>query len=50
LTIPIHYGTFQLADTGYEVPLQDLEIAMGHYQVPEGRILPLRPGEHWWVP
>lgn len=50
LTIPTHYGTFQLADTGYEVPLQDLEIAKEHFQVPEDRIRPMRPGEHWWVP
>lgn len=50
VTIPIHYGTFQLADTGYEAPLRDLQVAMERHQVPEGRFRPTGAGEHWWVP
>ncbi|WP_310600752.1 MBL fold metallo-hydrolase [Desulfobulbus sp.] len=47
--LPTHYGMFQLADTGYEVPLRDLKAAMKVAAVPEGRIRPLDAGEHWWV-
>ncbi|MBM9538108.1 MBL fold metallo-hydrolase [Desulfobulbus alkaliphilus] len=50
LTIPIHYNTFQLTDTGYEAPLRDLQTAMEEYQVPEGRFRAMKVGEHWWVP
>lgn len=50
VTIPIHYGTFQLADTGYEAPLRDLRVAMEQHQVPEDRFRPMGAGEHWWVP
>ncbi len=49
-TLPIHYGTFQLTDTGFAEPLKDLGVAMDKAAVPEGRIHPLQPGEHWWVP
>ena len=47
--LPTHYAMFQLADTGYETPLCDLRAAMQAAAVPEGRIRPLRAGEHWWV-
>jgi L-ascorbate metabolism protein UlaG (beta-lactamase superfamily) len=47
--LPTHYRTFQLADTGYEVPFRDLTAAMQAAAVPEGRIRPLMAGEHWWV-
>jgi len=47
--LPTHYRTFQLADTGYEVPLRDLTAAMQAASVPDGRIRPLMAGEHWWV-
>jgi len=47
--LPIHYRAFQLADTGYEVPLRDLQTAMAAAAVPEGSIRPLMAGEHWWV-
>lgn len=49
-TLPTHYATFQLADTGYEAPLRDLKAAMQVAAVPEERIRPLRAGDHWWVP
>lgn len=49
-TLPTHYGVFQLADTGYDTPLRDLRAAMARHAAPEGRIRPLRPGEHWWIP
>ncbi len=48
--LPTHYRTFQLADTGYEAPLRDLEAAMDKAAVPDNRIRPLQAGEHWWVP
>ncbi|WP_319588451.1 MBL fold metallo-hydrolase [uncultured Desulfobulbus sp.] len=47
--LPTHYRTFQLADTGYEVPFRDLTAAMQAASAPEGRIRPLMAGEHWWV-
>nr|WP_321467390.1 MBL fold metallo-hydrolase [uncultured Desulfobulbus sp.] len=47
--LPTHYRTFQLADTGYEKPLVDLQRAMAAAQVAPGRILPIMAGEHWWV-
>lgn len=49
-TLPIHYGMFQLADTGYEAPLQDLKTAMEAAAVAAGRIRPIRAGDHWWIP
>ena len=33
LSIPIHYGTFPLADDGYETPLQDLNIALQNHSI-----------------
>jgi len=47
--LPTHHRAFQLADTGYDVPLRDLNLAMRAAVVPEGRIRPLAAGEHWWV-
>jgi len=47
--LPTHYQMFRLADCGYETPLVDLQTAMRAATVPEGRIRPLRAGEHWWV-
>lgn len=47
--LPADHRAFQLADTGYEVPLRDLNVAMQAPVVPEGRIRPLAAGEHWWV-
>ena len=49
LMLPTHYAMFQLADTGYETPLRDLQAAIRAAAVPDGRIRPLRAGEHWWV-
>ena len=48
--LPIHFGMFPLADTGYEQPLMDLRQAMGDHLVEEGVILPLMAGESWDVP
>ncbi|MGD9947906.1 MAG: MBL fold metallo-hydrolase [Desulfobulbus sp.] len=47
--LPTHYRTFQLADTGYDRPLIDLEATMAAAKAPEGRIRPLMAGESWWV-
>ena len=47
--LPTHYRTFQLADTGYEVPLRDLKAAIQTAAVSEKRIRPLMAGEYWWV-
>lgn len=51
--LPSHYRTLQLADTGYDTPLIDLQAAMKAVKAggvaPEKRIRPLMAGEHWWV-
>lgn len=51
--LPTHYRTVQLADTGYDKPLIDLQAAMAAVQadgkMSESRIRPLMAGEHWWV-
>lgn len=47
--LPIHYGTFQLADTGYAVPLRDLAKAMMTAEGAKDSIRPLMAGQHWWV-
>ena len=49
-TLPVHFGMFQLADTGYDQPLRDLAAAMAKAGVEPGRIRPLQPGESWLVP
>ena len=48
--LPIHYGMFPLADTGYEQPLKDLRQAMAAHLVEEGIILPLMAGASWYAP
>ncbi|NOR26754.1 MAG: hypothetical protein GQ542_20660 [Desulforhopalus sp.] len=48
--LPIHYGMFPLADTGYEQPLKDLRKAMAAHVVEEGIIVPLTAGAGWYVP
>jgi len=48
--LPIHYGMFPLADTGYEQPLVDLREQMVAHLVEEGKIVPLKAGESWDVP
>ena len=48
--LPIHHRMLPLTDTGYEQPLQDLRQAMINHRVEEGKIVPLLPGESWFVP
>lgn len=48
--LPMHYGMFQLADTGYGEPLAALEKAMLLHRVPPGKIQAVRPGESWMLP
>lgn len=48
--LPIHYGMFPLADTGYEKPLVDLREKMVAHLVEEGKIVPLSVGESRFVP
>ena len=48
--LPIHYGMFALADTGYEQPLKDLRQAMGIHLAEVGIVVPLMVGESWLVP
>ncbi len=48
--LPIHYGMFQLADTGYREPLQDLEQALAADQQAAARVQPLAAGGFWLVP
>lgn len=47
--LPLHYGTFQLADTGFEEPLAALEEAIRKHRIPDGMIKPVMPGESWIV-
>lgn len=49
-TLPLHYGTFPLADTGYQTPLRDLETALAAAGVSAEGFRPLKAGAHWWVP
>ncbi len=49
-TVPVHYGTFQLADDTYDGPLQDLSAALAEEQLPPDQFRILQPGGHWWVP
>jgi L-ascorbate metabolism protein UlaG (beta-lactamase superfamily) len=42
-----HYGTFQMADDGYEAPSLALDAALKAAAVPAARFRKLRPGEVW---
>ncbi|HEY0742819.1 MAG TPA: MBL fold metallo-hydrolase [Chryseosolibacter sp.] len=44
-SIGIHFGTFPLADEGYEDPVKDLAIALGKYNVRESDFVTLKQGE-----
>ena len=48
-TLPIHYGMFQLADTGYDQPLRDLETALRAAGAAPDSFRPLRAGSFWEV-
>lgn len=48
-TLPTHYGMFQLADTGYDQPLRDLETALRAAGAAPDSFRPLRAGSFWEV-
>lgn len=48
--LPLHYGMFQLADTGYEEPLVALQSAMEADGITERQIRAVGAGEFWMVP
>ncbi|MDJ0838856.1 MAG: MBL fold metallo-hydrolase [Acidobacteriota bacterium] len=45
--LAIHFGTFKLADDGYEEPVTDLRKAMAEANLPDERFLTLVNGEAW---
>ena len=45
--LAIHFGTFKLADDGYEEPVTDLRKAMAEANLPDERFLTLANGEAW---
>ncbi len=48
--LAMHYGTFQLADEGYEEPLQMLEIAKEKEGLSAARFMSKEFGEGWEIP
>lgn len=48
--IPMHYGIFQLADTGYHAPLKALQKALIKQGEAGEKVTPLKAGENLWVP
>lgn len=48
--LPMHYGIFQLSDTGYDDPLRDLQEAIGKYPMTADRVHILQAGQSWMVP
>ncbi len=49
-SIPVHYGTFPLADDRYDAPLKDLRLALQEQQVPAEQFRIMEPGTYWLVP
>lgn len=50
MVLPTHYKMFQLADTGYEQPLDSLQQATRSNKEAKASIVPLMAGESWLVP
>jgi L-ascorbate metabolism protein UlaG (beta-lactamase superfamily) len=49
-TVPVHFGTFPLADDGYDRPLDELREALKGFAHPEKAFWVLKPGEGRDVP
>ena len=49
-TIPMHYGTFRLADEGYDEPLARFKVAAEKQGIDLNRFKPLQVGEYWIIP
>ncbi|MBU1566300.1 MAG: MBL fold metallo-hydrolase [Proteobacteria bacterium] len=50
VVLPIHYGTFPLADTGYNQPLVDLRRAMAGKEAAKERVISMSMGESRMIP
>lgn len=49
-SVPLHYGTFPLADDTYAGPLHDLQTALADQQVSAEKFHILQAGGFWFVP
>lgn len=49
-TLVIHFGTFQLADEGYDDPLKELDEARRANKISSQKFHILKIGESWIVP
>lgn len=49
-SVPLHYGTFPLADDTYDGPLKDLQVALQEKKVAPEQFHIVPPGESWLVP
>lgn len=49
-TMGVHYGTFRLADEGYDCPIKDLSYAKTTHNITQDRFRVLSIGEAWNVP
>ena len=49
-SVPLHYGTFPLADDTYEGPLSDLQAALQEKQVAPEKFRIIEAGTSWRVP
>lgn len=49
-TIAIHFGTFRLADEGYDDPIKELTIEKASQQVADERFRALTIGDYWEIP
>lgn len=45
LSIGMHFGTFNLADEGFEAPTKDLEVAKQKHRLADDAFVTLKPGE-----
>ncbi|GFZ82148.1 membrane protein [Rickettsiales bacterium] len=45
-----HFGTFQLADDGYDDPIINLKRALADQEITADRFLTMKVGEHFFVP
>jgi hypothetical protein len=48
--LPIHHRVFQLADNGYEHPLEMLTSAINRDEEAHGKFFPLMVGESSFIP
>ena len=46
ISIAMHFGTFPLADDGYDDPIRDLRKALTDFQIDQGAFIALKEGDH----